>query len=189
MTWAPHVAIGPIVPADLPRLFAWGNDPAIVRHNEAFLPKNIEHERDFWLNSAGDRTRVFFAIRAASAPGVDSAQIIGYVQIFDIHPIHRSASLGLLVGAEEHRGRGVGKAAMGLAIAYCWRHLNLSRLALSVQAENHAAIAVYTQLGFATEGTLARAQFIDGAWVDLRLMALMRPERAAITDGRPTAGS
>ena len=167
-----NVAIGPVLPADLPRLFAWGNDPAVARYNEAFIPKNLDHDRDFWLNASGDPSRVFFAIRANASP-----EIVGYVQVYDIHPIHRSAALGLTIGAPADRGKGYGKAAMGLAITYCWRHLNLSRLSLSVQANNGPAISLYTAMGFEMEGLLRRAQFIDGAWVDLALMALLRADR------------
>jgi len=52
-------------------------------------------------------------------------------------------------------------------------------LSLSVHADNLAAIALYEKLGFATEGVLRKAQFIAGRWVDLRLMALIAPEREA----------
>lgn len=168
------VGIGPILPTDLGDLFLWGDDPAIARLNEPYLPKNFGHEGDFWLNAGRDPSRIFFAIRARGA-----AQIVGHVQITAIHPIHRSATLGILIGRAEHRGRGLGAEAMRLAIDYCWRHLNLRRLTLSVQAGNAPAIALYERLGFETEGTLRSVQFIDGAWIDLRLMALMRPAACA----------
>ena len=167
-----QVAIGPILPEDLVRLFVWGDDPDIARLNEPYLPKNLDRERDFWLNPAGDPRRVFLAVRR-----VGRAEIAGYVQITGIEPIHRSASLGILIGKAEDRGRGLGREAMELAIAFCRDHLNLSRLSLAVHADNGAAIALYEKLGFATEGLLEKAQFIAGRWVDLRLMALVTAGR------------
>lgn len=167
-----HIALGPILPVDLANLFLWGDDPAIARLNEPYLPKNIQRDADFWLNSAGDCRRTFFAIRARMEP-----EIVGHVQIMAIEPIHRSAVLGILVGKPENRGKGYGKEAMRLAIDYCWRHLNLSRLTLSVHTSNTRAIALYEELGFETEGVLRRAQFIDGNWIDLKLMAIMRNGR------------
>jgi RimJ/RimL family protein N-acetyltransferase len=86
------VALGPILPTDLPDLYIWGDDPAISRLSEPYLPKNIARDGEFWLNSAGDVSRVFFAIRAHPP-----AEIIGHVQITAIHPIHRSAFLGILI--------------------------------------------------------------------------------------------
>lgn len=166
------VMLGPILPTDLAQLFVWSDDPAIARLNEPYIPKTLQRESEFWLNAAGDPGRMFFAIRLRSAP-----EAIGHVQITNIHPIHRSATLGVLIGHVEHRGKGLGSEAMRLTIDYCWNHLNLSRLALAVQTRNTPAIALYERLGFATEGTLRQAQFIAGEWIDLNLMALMQPGR------------
>lgn len=167
-----EVALGPILPVDLPALYMWEDDPAIARFNRPYFPADFQRQSDFWLNSAGDRGRVFFAIRGRGGP-----EILGYVQINAIEPIHRSASLGILIGRSEDRGKGYGRQAMGMAIDYCWNHLNLTRLTLRVQADNGRAIALYRQLGFETEGVLHKAEFIDGQWVDMMLMALMKAER------------
>jgi len=164
--------LGPILPTDLAQLFAWSDDPTIARLNEPYIPKGFQREADFWINPTGDSSRVFFAIRARAAP-----DIIGHVQIVNIQPIHRSAMLGILIGKTENRGKGHGSEAMRLAIDYCWRHLNLTRLSLRVQADNAPAIAMYERLGFETEGVLRRVQFIDGAWIDLKQMALMQKVR------------
>lgn len=166
------VAVGPILPEDLARLFLWGDDPEIARLNEPYLPKNLDRERDFWLNPMGDPRRIFMAVRR-----IGRAEIAGYIQITAIEPIHRSANLGILIGRVEDRGRGLGREAMELTIGFCWDHLNLSRLSLAVHADNASAIALYEKLGFATEGTLHKAQFIAGRWVDLSLMALIHPQR------------
>ena len=172
MIQSENIAIGPILPLDLATLFIWGDDPMIARMNEPYIPKNFQRESDFWLNAADDRTRVFFAIRKLGAP-----EIVGHIQITAIEAIHRSAVLGILVGDPANRGKGLGKEAVRLAIDYCWLHLNLTRVTLSVHATNAPAIALYESLGFETEGLLRRSLFIDGDWVDLRLMALMQPNR------------
>jgi RimJ/RimL family protein N-acetyltransferase len=169
------VGIGPILPEDLAQLFVWGDDPEIARLNEPYLPKNADRERDFWLNPGGDPRRIFLAVRRIGRP-----DIAGYVQITAIDPIHRSASLGVLIGSADDRGRGLGRDAMELTIAFCRDHLNLSRLSLAVHADNAPAIALYEKLGFATEGVLKMAQFIAGRWVDLRLMALIAPHRDGV---------
>ena len=167
-----QVAIGPILPEDLSRLFVWGDDPEIARLNEPYMPKNLDRERDFWLNPMGDPRRIFMAVRR-----IGRAEIAGYVQITAIEPIHRSANLGILIGRVEDRARGLGREAMELTIAFCRDHLNLTRLTLAVHADNAPASALYEKLGFATEGVLRAAQFIAGRWIDLQLMALVDPAR------------
>ena len=168
------VSIGPILSADVPTLFRWSEDVETARLNEVYRPHDLQREETFWTNIAGDRTRVFFAIRRREDQG-----ILGFVQITGIDPVHRSASIGIRIGETTERGKGLGRAALDLAVGYCWNWLNLSRLSLSVFDHNRAAIRLYEALGFASEGLLCRALFIDGAWIDLRLMALMRLDRAA----------
>lgn len=165
------IALGPILPIDLPALCLWDDDPAITRLNRPYVPQNLQRQSDFWLNAGNDRERVFFAIRKRPSP-----DIIGHVQIMEIEAIHRSAVLGILIGKVEDRGQGYGRQAMQLAIDYCWRHLNLRRLSLRVHTGNAAAIALYRQLGFEIEGVLRQAEFIDGGWTDITLMALIRAE-------------
>ena len=166
------LALGPILACDMPMLFKWYDDPAIARLNEPYLPKDWGDQERFWLGAAQDPSRVFFAIRKRGAP-----EIAGVAQITAIHPIHRSAALGVLIGEAADRGQGLGAEAMAMTVDYCWRHLNLSRVWLSVFAENAPALALYRRLGFAEEGRARSAVFIDGAWVDVVQMALLHPSR------------
>ncbi|WP_288991113.1 GNAT family protein, partial [uncultured Sphingopyxis sp.] len=69
----------------------------------------------------------------------------------------------------------IGFEALELAIDYCWRQLNLRRLTLEVFAHNEAAIRLYARSGFEREGMLKSAQYVEGAWIDIVLMALQRP--------------
>jgi RimJ/RimL family protein N-acetyltransferase len=66
----------------------------------------------------------------------------------------------------------------------------LDRAGLVVFRHNARAIAAYAACGFKKEGTLRRFLFIDGAWVDLVLMAAFRPARKRLRIGhtdRPEA--
>ncbi|PXA86788.1 GNAT family N-acetyltransferase [Nostoc sp. 3335mG] len=166
------IALGPILPIDIPRLFQWTDDVEDARLNEPYRPANWHRHEAFWLNADGDPSRVFFAIRSRR-----DGEIIGFVQIQNIQPIHRSAVIGLRVGDVAERHKGKGREAMQLAVRYCWDHLNLTRLSLSVFAGNAAAIGLYRALGFAEEGRASRALFIDGRWIDVITMALLHPDR------------
>jgi ribosomal-protein-alanine N-acetyltransferase len=166
------VVLGPILPVDVPSLFSWSDDVEDARLNEPYRPLNWHRQEAFWMNADSDPSRVFFAIRLRSGP-----DIVGYVQIRDIHPIHRSATIGLRVGRPVERGQGRGREALQLAVRYCWDHLNLTRLALTVFAANDRAISLYRAAGFRQEGLMERALFINGDWVDLVSMALLHPHR------------
>ena len=167
------VTLGPILPTDFPHLFMWADDLDAARLNEHYRPAIWRNQEEFWLNLGNDPTRVYFAIRPKTHD-----TIIGYVQLWSIDPVHRSAILGLRIGDPANRGRGFGSDALQLAIAYCWRHLNISRISLMVFANNAGAVALYTKHGFSIEGRLRQAVFIDGQWLDVLLMGLLHPARA-----------
>jgi RimJ/RimL family protein N-acetyltransferase len=168
------IVLTPIIPGDFQALFRWANDIEIARLNEAYRPTDWASHQEWWSNIGKDQTKVIFAIRAE-----DAGAIIGYVQILNVSPVHRSATLGIRIGDEANRGKGHGSEAIRLALAYCWNDLNLSRLMLNVFESNQRAIKLYESLGFVREGLLRRAVFIDGKWIDVVLMAIHHPSRDA----------
>jgi len=155
--------------ADFPSLFCWANDVAAIRLDTTYRPVDfVQHAH--WCEAIGkDPAMVVFAIRRVNDPA-----IIGYVKISNIHAVHRCAEFGIRIGSEADRGKGYGKEATALALAYCWNHLNLNRVQLVVFAHNARATRVYAAAGFEREGRLRRAAFVDGDWVDLVIMAVLR---------------
>jgi [ribosomal protein S5]-alanine N-acetyltransferase len=171
MFLGPRITIGAFVPDDYGAMFCWANDVAAARLDCAFRPINL---RDVIASCeiGNDASRVMLAIRQQT-----DQKIIGYVNIHSINTVHRSADIGIRIGEERHRGQGFGKEALAMALNYCWKHLNLERVGLVVFRNNARAIAAYRASGFKKEGVLKRFLFIDGARVDLVLMAAFRPSR------------
>jgi [ribosomal protein S18]-alanine N-acetyltransferase len=80
--------------------------------------------------------------------------------------------IGMMVAAP-WRGRGVGTALVGAAIARA-RAQSLHKLALSVFPHNHGALALYRKCGFVEEGRLVRhVRRADGQLWDLIEMGLL----------------
>jgi [ribosomal protein S5]-alanine N-acetyltransferase len=169
MFLGPRITLGAFAPDDYAAMYCWANDVVAARLDRAFRPTNL---RDIVASceTTNDASRVILAIRQRADP-----KIIGYVHIHNINAVHRSADLGIRIGDEKHRGQGFGKEALAMALNYCWNHLNLERVSLNVFRHNARAIAAYSACGFKKEGTLKRFLFVDGAWVDLVLMAAFRP--------------
>lgn len=171
------VAIGPLIPEDLAALFRWVNDVKSAGLDIAYRPVDGV-AFNAWLGAyATDASKVLFVIRRCGNPAP-----CGYIQITNIHPVHRSADIGIRIGSDEDRGRGLGKAALKLAVDYAWNHLNLNRIQLTVLATNLRAVRAYKAVGFEEEGLFRRAAFINGAWTDVLAMATLRPPY-----GRPDA--
>lgn len=84
-----------------------------------------------------------------------------------------AAEFGMAVRDDCH-GRGIGTALLRAALELADRWLNVTRLELTVFADNTAAIRLYKKHGFEVEGTLRRYAFRDGEYADAYFMARLR---------------
>jgi RimJ/RimL family protein N-acetyltransferase len=106
----------------------------------------------------------------------DSGVHVGNVKLAGIHPVHRRADLGIMLGDKQRWGRGYGREAVALMLGYGFERLNLNKIYLGVDVDNVAAVKVYEQLGFKIEGTQRQHQFRDGAYRDRHLMGILRED-------------
>ena len=84
-----------------------------------------------------------------------------------------AASLGMGVH-DAYAGRGIGAALMDAALHLADNWLNISRVELTVFADNDRAIRLYRRTGFEVEGTFKNYAFRDGSLVDALAMARCR---------------
>lgn len=165
------VTLGPLLDADLPVLFRWINEPDQVHWNAAYHPVS-ETDHRAWFDSIRQRPDVaIFAIRTTS-----DDRLIGTCQLKGVDPVHRSAELQIRIGEVDERGRGHGTDAVRQLVRFGFRDLNLNRVYLNVFAHNAAAIRAYEKVGFRREGMLREAAHIDGQYVDVVVMGILRSE-------------
>lgn len=81
--------------------------------------------------------------------------------------------VGMMVHPD-HWNRGVGSALLAALIDLADNWLDLTRLELTVYADNAAAIHLYRKHGFVVEGTHQAYALRAGAYVDTRFMARVR---------------
>lgn len=93
-----------------------------------------------------------------------------------INTIHRSVELQIRLGDISKRGLGYGTKATNLLLNFAFNDLNLYRVYLHVLSSNLIAIRLYKKVGFVHEGTLRKAAFINGNYLDLLMMGILREE-------------
>jgi RimJ/RimL family protein N-acetyltransferase len=151
----------------------WKNDPDIRDFTASYFFPTTEADEQVWIqknSNAQQNTKVVFAIALPDHPDP-----IGFIHLNEIHWIHRTAMLGIMIGSKEHQGKGHGAQAMKQLIAYGFSVLNLRKISLQVVSFNTAAIHLYEKLGFQREGILRKQYFLRGAYHDGFLYALMNP--------------
>jgi aminoglycoside 6'-N-acetyltransferase len=137
-----------------------------------------EHEVEGLLNAQDGGA---FAIEVAG----ELAGWLGYNE--ELEPNYRHASLDIFV-APELQNRGVGRAALRLAIGWLTGECGHHRLTIDPAARNARAIHVYESVGFRPVGILRRQERgFDGTWHDALLMDLLAEDLAP--DGGRTTSS
>jgi RimJ/RimL family protein N-acetyltransferase len=166
-----HVQLSSISAADLPVMLQWINDREQVLLNAPYRPVG-ETEHVAWFEAVQRHNEtVILGIRL-----LKSGDLIGSCQLHSIHPTHRSAELQVRIGAVKERRHGYGSEAVELLLGFGFRDLNLHRVQLHVWATNEPALRMYEKIGFVREGVLRRAAHIDGEYVDVVVMGVLREE-------------
>lgn len=163
--------LGPLEKSDSDQLFDWINDRRLVMKNSNYKPiDRLSHEN--WLNSIVKNELVrIFAIRKK-----EDDNLVGTCQLYAIDWINSSAELQIRIGSQSERGKGIGTEAVFLLLSYGFEDLNMHRIYLNVYEENLAAIKVYKKNGFSKEGLLRQSNYINGEYVNVMVMAILREE-------------
>ena len=169
-----RVRLRAVEPADVERFLEWVNDPDVTRNLALYLPmSSVEEQR--WFERLADRDPHERPFSVEVREG-EAWTLIGNCCVFGIDWVSRSGELGIMIGAKKEWDRGYGTEVMTLLLSHCFQTLNLHRVALRVYAGNARAIRSYQKAGFQEEGRMRQARFQHGAYDDVILMSVLRPE-------------
>ncbi|WP_338130372.1 GNAT family protein [Cohnella ginsengisoli] len=139
---------------DLVPIRQWVNDEAITGFlSDIFLfPHGLESTEGFLADMMDPRpdSRGFVIAEA------DTELYIGQIGLDAIEWKNRCGRIGIVIGAPERCGQGLGTEAMRLLCGYAFKELNLNRLELEVYDFNERAYRSYLKCGFVEEGEAAR---------------------------------
>ncbi|MFC4275378.1 spermidine N1-acetyltransferase [Achromobacter aloeverae] len=103
------------------------------------------------------------------------ADKVGLVELVEIDHVHRRAEFQIIV-IPDHQGKGYASEGTRLAMEYGFSVLNLYKIYLLVDKENHKAAHIYKKLGFTEEGVLKHEFFVQGQYRDVVRMSLFQDE-------------
>lgn len=111
--------------------------------------------------------------------------LCGSIRLKDIDDDDRTASIGYYL-ARQFQGKGIAGACVRAVLAHAFGALQLNRIELQCAAGNRASMALAGRLGFAHEGVLRQAEWLNGAFVDLHVYGLLRADFSP--EGAPLPG-
>ncbi|WIM05116.1 MAG: GNAT family N-acetyltransferase [Candidatus Nitricoxidivorans perseverans] len=147
--------------------FQWLNDQDSDEFTTHALWPNSRCKMQSFFDKVSDSTRDLVLAIVEKA----TDRHVGNIGLHEINWIHRKATLAILIGEADSRGKGFGTEAVDLLVAHAFGRLNLHRVELGVRADNMAAIRAYANAGFREEGLFREALLSRGKYFDIVRMA------------------
>lgn len=166
-----YVFLTPITLSDLQVMCEWINDREQVLFNAPYKPVTSEQHAEWFKDLQKRNDVLIFAVRL-----IENNKFIGTCQLNGINYTHRSADLQIRLGKEDDRGHGYGTEAVKLLVNFAFLDLNLQRVQLHVFNNNLRAIRAYQKVGFIEEGVLRKAAYIDGKYIDVLIMGVLKED-------------
>jgi len=162
---------------DLPKFVKWLNDPEIKHGLSMVMPLSLADEEN-WFEGLSKRHPCErpLAIEVQPDPQADEWIFIGNCSLSDINWQNRSAEVGIFIGEKGYWNQGFGTNTMRLIIKHGFENLNLHRVWLRVFETNQRAMRSYEKAGFTQEGKFRQAQYLDGKYVDVMIMGMLKSE-------------
>lgn len=167
---------------DLPLFVRWLNDPRTARFLALRAPLSLPLEERWFerlVEHFGSDVYHFVICEL-----IDDRPI-GTIGLEEIDQLNGAAALGIAVGDEADRGRGLGTDAVNAIVDFGFGELRLERIWLDVYEGNDGAVRSYEKAGFRREATMRRGTYHRGRHIDVHRMAILRSEWAALE--RPRA--
>mgnify|MGYP001769625322 CR=1 FL=1 len=164
-----RIYLSPLTSADATSTYAgWLNDAETTRFMESGRrTETVESIAAYIEKYEGRSDALFLAIVLK-----DGDRHVGNVKLEPINWTHGGAILGIMIGAAEARGKGMGTEAVRLVLAHAFREMKLHRVTLGVTADNEPGLRCYLKVGFREEGRLREAirresGFVDHVWMGI----------------------
>ncbi|TYQ18120.1 UNVERIFIED_CONTAM: RimJ/RimL family protein N-acetyltransferase [Acetivibrio alkalicellulosi] len=159
--------LSPVNPEDVGIYTKWVNDLSMsIRLGSASNVYSLQQEKSFLESMAKEGHNFAIILK-------DSDKLIGNGSLFSVNNTYRSATLGLFIGDEENRNKGLGTEALQLLTEYGFKILNLNNIMLQVFEFNKAAIKCYEKAGFRTFGKRTMSCCINGKYYDEYYMEIL----------------
>jgi len=155
-------------PDDIPMLYSYRNDPEVASALGGFSYRLSMQDVSEWVDFHRKRpNECVWVITEAS-----DRKCVGHVGLYEIDNRVRKAEFAICIGEKTLWGKGLGARCTKAVLDYGFRQLNLHRIDLSLLETNSRALCLYEKIGFRREGVLRDAQFRDGRYVNVILMAI-----------------
>ena len=159
---------------DVEAFVAYRTDPDVARYQSwsDYTPEQgrelVESMHDSRLGEPGEWYQI-------ALEEIASGALVGDLAVHVDEDEHRQLEVGFTL-APEHQGQGFGTEALRALLSYAFGTLGIHRVIAVTDADNAAAAALLTRVGFRREAHFRDNVFFKGAWGSEFLFAMLASE-------------
>ena len=140
----------------------WMNDDEVNKYLESrFTTHSIDSLKDFVNSMNNSENNILFAIIDKS-----SDKHIENIKLGNIHPVHKYADIGLIIGDKNCWGKGIGTKSIQLVTDYAFNKLNLRKVIAGVYEYNIGSIRTFEKCGFKRAYVKKDTYFFEANYID-----------------------
>lgn len=145
-----HILLRALEPTDLDFLYLLENDESVWEISNTTAPYSKYVLKQYLDNAHKDiyeakQLRLVICTRDQQRP-------IGFVDLFEFDPKHRRVGIGIVIFAEEDRGKGYAREALELVCRYAFTRMEVHQIFANITADNSRSIQLFEHLGFRQAG-------------------------------------
>ncbi len=171
--WGTHLGLRSLLPEDVGQSYVrWLSDSETVMYTEARHEAHTIEALRTYVESCGRKDNEHLMGIFEKVDG----RHVGNIKLGPVHPRHRYASIGLIIGEKDCWGRGYATEAISLVVRFAFERLKLRKLTAGVIQGNEASLRAFQRNSFVIEGVRRKQNFCAGAWRDETLLGLLFDE-------------
>lgn len=170
-----RIALENIRLQDAQKIAQWKSDRELSRWIMSnYQPIDTEQAVSWIQSNTADENQRLYGIYDLSC----NQTVLGIVRLMFIDWETRSAELGIYIGEESYRGKGIGKRSIKMVLDRAFDELGLNKVYLKVRKDNESAVVLYQKTGFQIEGLLKEHFYENGNFQgnDVLYMAIFKQD-------------
>ena len=143
----------------------WLNDPKVVKYSNQRFIRHTPETCLRYLESFADTHNRFYAIEELA-----TGQMLGTLTVYaNLH--HQTADIGILIGATQHWGQGLGQEAFELAMRELASTGQIRKITAGTMACNVGMVKIMERSGMHLEATRKAQELLDDQPMDVLYFA------------------
>ncbi len=143
----------------------WLNDPNVMKYSNQRFIRHTPETCVRYLQSFTDTNNRFYAIEE-----LVTGQMLGTLTVYaNLH--HQTADIGILIGAVQHWGQGLGAEAFELAVRALASSGQIRKITAGTMSRNVGMVKIMQRSGMHLEALRKAQELLDGQPVDVLYFA------------------